>query len=534
MRRRRLLAVLAAASSGCLGDGDTDARENNAGTGANRTGGDETDGNRTDGAEDEETTEDEKEGDGTREAVRVRDRMLQRIPPAGNDIVVEFETVGLTAAGYDRIASLAEDGDAGGPPILRTVWVNDGDETSTCELTSLPPYDGVAENEDGDVLYAVPTESHDLADETPTVECDGGAWYLNGEYDRDEWLPETVELAPETGYVGEYALASDDGELSGGTYPFGGGETDSPHEDGLTVTTWQTNSPGPSVESRFEGEGLPTSAVGKRLDLYHEADEGTEVYLEPSKEVVELPSEEGEGAGDDGATVDFRLVNRSEGVGSLLHASFTLHKMADGSWETVTTNLGVRPGEFESITPGETTTRRLRLFHSLEGRERSESGAVAGGYSQIEDLEGDGISDDIVLGPLGGGVYAYDLNTSIDGYHPVAAFEVDAPTLNVEPPVDASSERNGDTVEVSAVKDDSGVAGFVVRRSEDGEDAPTIPPESLYGVDIGLRYALPFFEDGVDRVRVTADRRTVDHVFFRTGDQMRFVYDGTVYSAERT
>ncbi|MFP4189238.1 MAG: hypothetical protein ACLFR5_07540, partial [Halobacteriales archaeon] len=450
--------------------------------------------------------------------------MLSRIPPQGDDFIVDFETVGLTAAGYDRIARLAEDGDEDGPPILRTVWVNDGEGNETYELASLPPYDGVAENEDGDILYAVPTEAHDLANEAPDIERDDGAWYLNGEYDRDAWLPETVELAPDTGYVGEYAVVSDDGELSEGEYPFGGGTVD-PRDDGLTVVTWSADSPGPSEESRFEGEELPRRTDGERLNFYHDADETTPVYLKPSRETVELPS-------DDGEEVDFRLVNRSEGTGSPLHASFSLYKLVDGSWVRVTTNLGARPGEFETVEPGDTTTERLRLFHSLEGRERS-AGAVAGDYSYIDDLDGDGRGDDFVLGPLGGGVYAHDPSVSIDGYHPAAAFEVDAPRLSVEPPEDASSTSSGDTVEVSAEGSDGEDTGFVVRRVEGRDDATTVPREALYGVDEGLRYAVPFFDDGVEEVRVQTDSRTVENIFFRTDGTRRFIYDGTVYLAER-
>jgi hypothetical protein len=516
MRRRRLLALLAAVSSGCLRNEGRDETANGTDNSEENT----TEENESDA---ENTEADERWGDGTQKAARVREEMLSSIPPQGSDIVVEFESVGLTAAGYDRVARLAEDGDEDGPPILRTVWVNDGDGNETYELASLPPYDGVAENEDGDILYAVPTEEHELVEETPEVERDDSAWYLNGEYNRDAWLPETVELPPDTGYVGEYAVVSDDGELSEGEYPFGGG-TDDPRDDGLTAVTWSTDSPGPSEESRFEGEELPRRTDGERLSFYHDADETTEVYLEPSREMVELPS-------DDVEEVEFKLVNRSDGTGSPLHASFLLYKLVDDSWVHVTSNLGARPGEFGTVEPGDTATERLHLFHSLEGRER-DSGGVAGDYSYIDDLDGDGRGDDFVLGPLGGGVYAHDPSVSIDGYHPAAAFEVDAPRLSVEPPGDASSEREGNLVEVNVEGDDTEDAGFVVRRVEGRDDATTVPPEALYGIDEGLRYAVPFFDDGVEGVQVNTNTRTVDTIFFRTDGTRRFVYDGTVYSAE--
>lgn len=312
MRRRDFVTTtLIALLSGCLRD-ETDTEENDESGGG---------------------------GDDRRDAVEVYDSLVARVPPEGNDIVAEFETAGLTASGFGWVACLVEEGNEEGPPLVRTAHVNRGDETETYELAGLPPRTRKSENENGDVLYAVPTERHELADGTPDVRRDYGAWYLAGEGGYS--LPETVELEPGTGYVGEYALVSDDGELSEGEFVFGEFEASEPATAGFRVTTWDAESPGPLRKSRFEEGSLPEEVDGTALSFYHEADESTEVYLTPSKETVELAGGYEE--------IEFTLTNRSEESTDILDGSFNLYKLVDEGWRPVTTSLGSRLGEYETI-----------------------------------------------------------------------------------------------------------------------------------------------------------------------------------------
>jgi len=489
MRRRDFVtAVPVAFLSGCLND--------------------ETDGDREDGAEGGG-------GDG-RDAVEVYESLVARIPPEGNDIVAEFKTNGLTASGFGWVACLTEDGDEEGPPLVRTAQVNTGDEAETYELAALPPHTHRAENGNGDVLNAVPTERHDLADGSPEVRRDDGAWYLAGE---DDALPESVELEPGTGYVGEYALVSEDGELSEGEFTFGDFGASEPATAGFRVATWDDESPGPSEESRFEPGSLPDEADGTALSFYHDADESTEVYLTPSKEVVELA----EGTEE----IEFILTNRSEESTDTLDASFDLYKLVDGGWRPVTTSLGSRLGEYETVWSRKRTTKTVRLFHDKEEKETRDDAGTAGEFSYRDDLDGDGREDDFVIGPVGGGKYAYDPDATVGETRPAAVFRVEAPPVDVIPPEDASAETDVDEVVVTA--DGETEESFVVRADEGHDEV--VAPEALYGVEESLRYALPFFDEDVKTVEVRADTRTVEEAL--SSEERRLRYRGSDYRVTR-
>ena len=541
MRRRRFVAMLAFVSTGCI-ENSREATEPSEPTGSNENN-----------TEDETERDDNRTaGDGSQEAVEVYREISGRIPPSGSDILAEFGTAGLTASGFFGVrqrlsplaARLVEDGDEESPPRLRTAQANRNDETVEYELSSLPPYDGVAENEDGDVMYAVPTEEHDLAKDTPEVARDDGAWYLEGEHERDDWLPSTFELAPETGYVGEYFLVSEDGELGEGDYRFGEREGDRKLPGiSLTVSAWETGSPGPSEESRFENKSLPETHTGwsrsgekRRISLefsfYHDADETTEVYLKPSKELIDLSEQEE-------AEMEFELINRSEVISSTADWSWSLRKLVNSDWTVVDGGQGGRVGNYRTSWPGRKMRRRMRYSHRKP--EGADMMSVGGGELAYMDTEGDGDGsnpDDHavhtydatrVFGPIGGGTYAYDPSVSFEGVRPAAVFEVEAPSIDVKPPEDASAEREGARIVVT-VGDRSGSV-FVVERA-DVDEAETIPSEALYGVENSLRYAVPFFEDGVEEVRVEADEGTVEDAF-PSEDERVFEHGGTVYRAAR-
>lgn len=465
----------------------------------------------------EEKDKAENEDDNRRDAVEVYDCLVTRIPPEGNDIVAEFETAGLTASGFGWVACLVEGGDEEGPPLVRTAHVNRGDETETYELAELPPRIRKAENENGDVLYAVPTEHHDLADGTPNLRRDHGAWYLAGEGGYS--LPETVELEPGTGYVGEYALVSDDGGLSEGEFVFGEFEASEPATAGFRVTTWDAESPGPSGKSRFEQGDLPEEADSTALSFYHEADESTEVYLTPSKETVELAGGYEE--------IEFTLTNRSEESTDILNGSFNLYKHVDGGWRLVTKSLGSRLGEYETIWSGKRTTNTVRLFHDEEEIVAKNGDGTAGEFSYRDDLDGDGRADDLVIGPLGGGKYAYDTDASVGKTRPAAVFRVEAPPVEVNPPEDASPETEGDRVVVTV--DGKSEESFTVHEDEGNDEV--IPPEALYGVEESLRYALAFFDEDVSTVEVRTDERNAEEAV--SSEERMLKYRGSDYRVTR-
>jgi len=514
--------MLAFVSTGCV-ERDRDAAEP---TGSN-----------------ENNTEDEMErddnttaGDGSQEAVDVYRDIFARVPPnpsmSGSDILAEFETTGLTASGFGWVARLVEDGDEESPPRLRTAHANTGEETEEYELVSLPPYDGVAENENGDVMYAVPTDKHDLAKDTPEVTRDDGAWYLEGDHDRDDWLPTTFELAPETGYVGEYFLVSEDGELGEGDYRFGDRQEQAPETLSLTVSAWETESPGSSEKSRFERGSLPEEANGEELSFYHDADETTEVYLKPSKEIIDLSEQEE-------AEMEFELINRSEVISSTSDWSWSLRKLVNSDWAVVDGGQGGRVGNYRTSWPGRKMRRRMRYSHGKP--EGDDLMSVGGGEFAYIDTEGNGDGSNPdghavhtydatrVFGPIGGGKYAYDPSVSFEDVRPAAVFEVEAPPIDVEPPEDASAEREGARVVVSV--GDESESAFVVERA-DVDEGETIPSEALYGVENSLRYAVPFFEDDVEEVRVEADEETVEDAF-PSEDERVFEHGGTDYRAAR-
>jgi hypothetical protein len=423
--------------------------------------------------------------------------------------VVEL-TSGKNAAGYalggsGYVASVREDADNSRPVSLRTVVVNDGDEAAVYETDVYPPYDGVAENDRGDVLYAAPTEAHDLSDEPPQPVRDGDVWHINGSPTHaTDAVPDKVELGSGDGYVGEYLMIAD-GEPADGFYVFGGeGIT------GLTLSVWTEGEPGPRRKPRFEGATFPDAyrlRGGRKTDStrrwFHEANETTATYLRPSTEAVKPP-----------ATVRTRLVARSDRVKPTGNPSrWSLRKLADDEWVEVAGSDGTTAGSSLTGRPGACIADEIRVYHGEDGT--------------------DGETDGRAVGHLGGGRYAYTSGFSVDGEPLTTVFEVDAPALDVEPPEDAVSERDGAILTVtSGSYTDGDGARFVVERVEEA-DEPVVP-EQLYNADEAIRYALPYFDGDVERVRVETDDATAGKAVVRprNEDSRRFVYAGDAYRAE--
>jgi hypothetical protein len=296
---------------------------------------------------------------------------------------------------------------------------------------------------------------------------------------------------------------------------------------GLTVSTWETGSPGPSEESRFETGSLPETVGNEEVDgsfsFYHDADEKTEAYLKPSKEFVELSAQED-------AEMEFELTNRSDVISRTFNARFGLSKLVDGDWVLIDNGPeGVRLGDYVVISPGRKIRRRVRYTQSVPEEEFE--------HTEPSSAEDYGVHSNTVhtydatrvVGPIGGGTYAYDMFVSFGDDIPAAVFEVEAPSIDVEPPEDASAERDGARVVVTV--GDETESAFVVERA-DVDEAEVVPSEALYGVENSLRYAVPFFDDGVDEVRVEADEGTVEDGLL-SEDERVFEHGGTVYRATK-
>ena len=463
MRRRTFTFLLAALATGCLrgnrdGDGSSNLSQNNQ----NRT----------------------------RADLSIEDVSALGDPPYST---VELEDVPMTlssvhyfdAHAYEGVvaaSAVVEPSTDASPPVLRTVAFHNGDQTTELPLEFTPPHDCVGGSAEGNFLYAVPTETHDLTDGGHDLSREmDGTWYLAEESEPDDWLPETVELEPGEGYAGEYALVTEDGELHEDVYWFDGVE----ERTGLSVTAWSTETPGPMEASRFEGREVPDLEVaGSEFDTlwYHVADENTKMYLEPSDELVEPP-----------ATVTFRLVNRSDQPVRNRGIGWRLYKLVEGDFLEVAFTR-VRGQGSRRIPPGRYHTSEVRLSHRSvdEGR--------------------DGVS----VGHLGGGVYAYTDGFGFEDALPASLIEVDAPSLgesDVEPPEDTTVKRDGGTVVVTTDawrESDDKREKIVVTRADGSDDPESLIPEQLYNAEEGLRYALPFFDEGVEAVEVRADWHLVN------------------------
>lgn len=499
MRRREVIVIFGALTTGCL-----------QGNGGMEDAAEEGNGNESD--QEEGNKSNTSESNRTRTELSMDDVTALGDPPYST---VELEDVPMTlssvqyfgARAYEGVlaaSAVVEPSTASKHTVLRTVAFHNRDQKTELPLDFPPPHDCVGESAEGNVLYAVPTEKHDLTNGGHDLSrATDGTWYLAEEPEPDDWLPETVELEPGEGFVGEYAVVTEDGELHEDVYWFDGiGE-----RTGLTMTAWFTDTPGPTEASRFEGRSVPNLEVaGLEFDTfwYHEADENTETYLEPSDELVEPP-----------ATVTFRLVNRSDQPVRNRGIGWGLYKLVEGDFLEVAFTR-VRGQGSRRIPPGRYHTSEVRLSHGSvdEGR--------------------DGVS----VGQLGGGVYAYTDGFGFEDALPATLIQVDAPSLeesDVEPPEDATVERNGDTVVVTTdawrESDEEGET-FVVTRADETDEADRLIPEQLYNAENGLRYALPFFEEGVEAVEVRADSRLADRTVGE--DEDRTVrYSDKLYSIER-
>lgn len=355
------------------------------------------------------------------------------------------------------------------------------------------PYDDAAS-----IVFA-PGESNDIADTAPDVRRGPeGYWRAAAGADPASWLPTSVTLGPEAdrrcdsvvvGHpdgagrpTGDYAVGSDDATV--------------------VLSVWNTERPGPESSSRFEDRGtLSIHEVNSNVSWYHTADEGTEVYLEPSTERATLP-----------ASVDFTAVNHSSETLSCGH--WTLYKLVDGRFFHLWPDE--RTATCRTLAPGATKTFRLQAFNGAP----PPRGGVGRGA---------------VRGHLGGGRYAVVVGYNDANEMSGALVELAGSPVDVVPTDDVHATRIGSAVFATAtrqVTNDRTTAATVTLTRTDDAALVKIPEQVLRPRHRVLRNTLPFLRDGVERV-VLNTAETVAHRTLAPGtDRKRFAFDGQAYRIE--
>lgn len=353
-------------------------------------------------------------------------------------------------------------------------------------------------------LHFAPTENNDLAESVPEVTRDEtGYWRVT---DTGSWMPDSHQLAAGERVELEFVLVGEPG-MPGrptGTYEFRGGD------ETAQVAVWDTSSPGPDAESRFAGRSLPEFDGESSVQWYHDADESTAAFVEPSTERVEL----------DGR-VDFEMVNHSHEELGCGH--WNLHKLVDGEWFHVAP-MG-HTMDCRMLHPGGRKQWSLRAFHGEPVRCGGNGGCDSG----------------LTRGHLGGGEYAVVVGYGHPADESAALVELVGDPVAVVATENASVERDGDDVVVTTSQygDDEhpSDASFSLARAPTAEErviAEQVMGGSRFGSHRdGLRNALAAMADDVERVVVRADEHVVDRALGRNGSSRRFRFRDQAYEVTR-
>lgn len=231
------------------------------------------------------------------------------------------------------------------------------------------------------------------------------------------------------------------------------------------------------------------------------------MFLEPERERVTAPGR-----------VSFRLVNRSRVAIGGNPYDWGLYKLADGAWHLVAPWAIPMPAS--TVSPGEAYGYTLAAFHG-------ESFAV-------DDADADLAQN---VGRLGGGRYAFVGGFQAEGADaPAAQFDLDAPTVPLSVPEDATVAADGDGVTVTLPSwgddDHPPEATLTVRRGGDSADDTLIREVVARGRMVALESALAAVGDR-DRVVVRADEHAVENVTGYDAERRTFAVEGTTYVAEK-
>lgn len=429
--------------------------------------------------------------------------------------VIELETVSRTYA-FGSTQLRTDDGAAVTLRFDRTATAehparltgrlrNSNDYANTFEIEWLPAVGRIHSRQpDGydheASLHLAPTANNDLAETVPEVaRTDGGLWYAT---DIGPWITETRRLEPGETVDLEYVLVGESGTPGRptGTYEFTG------RDKTVSVTVWDTASPGPEASSRFAGRSLP-ALEAETVTWYHEADRETRAFVRPSTERLEL----------DGRA-EFEMINNSHE--SLSCGHWDLHKLVDGKWFHV--GPGGHFSDCRMVSAGGRTTWSLRAFNGDPVPCEENHLALTRGY-------------------LGGGEYAvvagYGHTTDSSG----ALFELVGDQVSLAPTEGASIERDGATVTVTTDSYGDGEhppdATVTITRAEEAGDrllAEQVMQTGWRTSDNVLRNALAVFEPGVEEVVVRTDEHAADEATGFESTTRRFRFRGRAYDVTST
>jgi len=371
--------------------------------------------------------------------------------------------------------------------------------------SSEPPRDhggprmGAGLTDEGSLVLA-PTDDHDLVDDPPEIERDDeGQWRLSGEIDR--WLPEQVTLDAGEVIRGEYAVVGHP-EGSGrptGVYEFLGGRD----AEDASITVWETDAPGPSEGSRFAGESVPAIDGNGEAGAgwYHTADASSGAYLRPETERAELP-----------AGITFQFVNHTREALGCGH--WYVYKLHDGEWF----DLGpyVRTADCRKVPPAGTKSWTLHAY---------------GGGGNLPPEHGRAYPY------LGGGRYAVSVGYGDESSSSTALVDLVGDPIEVVPIDGVEADRDGSTVTVTTPEWEGGdgerdTTLSVTRANEAGRRL--IREQVMRPWYRGLRNTLPFFEDGVEEVRLRSEEGVTYGLIGHDESTGRVQVDGQAYELSTT
>lgn len=353
-------------------------------------------------------------------------------------------------------------------------------------------------------IHFAPTDNNELAAEVPSLgRTDEGYWRVDSV---GPWMPETHRLAPGEWVRLEYALVGEPG-LAGrptGTYEFRG------RDETLSVTVWDTRSPGPETDSRFVGRSLPPFPGDGGVQWFHEADRTTPAFVRPTSERAELDTQ-----------IGFEMINNTHE--QLQCGHWDLYKLVDGEW-------------FHVAPTGHTDDCRI-----LVPGGREQWGLRAFNGQAVSCSTGDCNCDGLTQGYLGGGEYAVVVGYGHATNESGALIELVGDSVTVIPTEDVSTARDGDTVTVTTDRHGDGKrpadATFSLTRADSAGEriiAEQVMTRGRFAPsDGGLRNALPFLTDEVNRIVVETDERAVDGVLGYDSSSRRFRFRGQAYEAVR-
>jgi hypothetical protein len=403
------------------------------------------------------------------------------------------------------------------PATIEATLSNENQFANTFQLDWLPPFGRLTSRiphefgrqyDERELTYRaglllVPTANYDLVENPPTVERDSnGIWRVERTGDWLSEVPETHRLEPGEELNGEFALVGHPEGVDTGR-PTGVYEFRSRNDNGIRVSVWDTENPGPSTRSRFAGAEVPAFHPKSETAWYHEADSTTPSYVRPSTERGSLPEQ-----------IRFVYVNKSREATSCGH--WNLYKLVDGSWYHI--GPYVHTSDCRYAFPGEAVTWTL---HAYPG----EALPTSGGTTSV--------------GYLGAGRYAVVAGYSHAVGGSAALVEFTGDPVELVPTEDVSASHAGGTVRVTSPRHETSgdhptPATLTVTRTE-AEPAETLIREQVMRRRFrGLRNTLAFFESGVDEVVLETNDRVAEDVVGYDSETMIVELDGQRYRLTMT